>query len=277
MTIHWFPKHMFRALQDIAKAMVKTDVVIEVLDARLPRSSRSAEFESIVNDKPCVKVLNKADLADPSVTDQWVSYYSSQPNVTAVPLVAKDTRLVRKLAKHCLSLIPDRGTPAKPTRVMVVGIPNSGKSTLLNTWVGKRIANVGDEPAVTKGRQLIDLKNGLVLSDTPGVLQPSFDDQRIGFRLAASGAIHDKVIDYEHIAKFAAAFLMEAYPNFLLARYKLAEMPHDATCLLEEIGKKRGCLVKGGHVDFQKVGELFLRELRNGTIGLISYERPVDE
>ena len=176
-------------------------------------------------------------------------------------------RVVKKFA-------PRRIEKGLKVRVVIVGIPNVGKSTLLNALRGKRVANVGDEPAVTKGNQEIDLKNGVVLIDTPGILWPKFEDEDTGYRLAVSGAIKDTAIDYDDVAIYAARYLLAFYPNEVRERYKFKALPEDPIVLVTEIGKKRGCLVSGGEVDFNRAGELLLRELRAGKLGRISLERP---
>ncbi|BCR04696.1 ribosome biogenesis GTPase A [Desulfuromonas versatilis] len=275
MIIDWYPGHMKTAREQIIKALPSIDLFIEVLDARLPQSSANPLLEKLRGNKPCIKVLNKKDLADPEVTREWVSFFDSLQGVKAIPLEAKDRRDVGPLPKLCRKLAPNRGGKGqRPLRVMIVGIPNVGKSTLINTLAGKKIARVGDKPAITTCPQQIDLRNGILLSDTPGLLWPVLADKDGASRLAASGAIGDNAYDSPAIALTTADYLLERYPQFLLQRYKLTERPASPSHFLEELGRRRGCLVGGGEVDLTRAAELFLRELRSGKLGRISLERP---
>ena len=277
MTIEWYPGHMAKAKRQIAEVMPKIDVVIEVLDARLPVSSANPMLEKLRGNKPCIKVLNKSDLADPDVTASWVEYFDRQEGVKAIPLESRNRSEAGQIPKLCRRLVPHRGKPGKTLRAMVVGIPNVGKSTLINTLAGKKMARVGDKPAITTCPQQIDLRNGIHLADTPGLLWPDIRNQKSAYRLAASGAIGEGGMDYVSVALFAAEYLMDRYAEALAARYKLAELPESAPTLIEQIGRKRGCLIAGGKVDQQRASELFLRELRAGLIGLVSLEMPGDD
>lgn len=275
MIIDWYPGHMKRARAQIIEVLPTIDLVIEVLDARLPASSANPLLERLRGQKPCIKVLNKHDLADPTVTKAWVSFFEQQQGVKAIPLAAKDRRDVGLLPKLCRKLIPTRGGKGqKPLRVMIVGIPNVGKSTLINTMAGKKMARVGDKPAITTCPQKIDLRNGILLSDTPGLLWPVMNDQRGACRLAASGAIGDNAFDTTAVSLATIDYLSGRYPALLLQRYNLAELPETALAVAEAIGRSRGCLVSGGEVDLHRAAELFLRELRAGKLGRISLERP---
>jgi ribosome biogenesis GTPase A len=277
MKIEWYPGHMAKAKRQIAEVMPKIDVVIEVLDARLPVSSANPMLEKLRGQKPCIKVLNKSDLADPEVTAAWVKYFDQMAGVKAIPIEANNRSVAAQIPKLCRIIVPHKGVPGKTLRAMVVGIPNVGKSTLINTLAGKKMARVGDKPAITTCPQQIDLRNGIHLSDTPGLLWPDIRNQRSAYRLAASGAIGDGGMDYEGVALFAAEYLMECYPKPLATRYKFDILPENAVLLLEQIGRKRGCLVSGGHVDQLRAAELLLRELRSGLIGPVSLERPGDD
>jgi ribosome biogenesis GTPase A len=265
---------MSKARRQIAEAMPNFDVIIEVLDARLPASSANPLLEKLRGGKPCIKVLNKNDLADPEVTRAWVRYFEKEAGVRALPLEARKRIEAGRIPKLCRRLAPHRGKPGKPLRAMVIGIPNVGKSTLINTLAGKTIARVGDKPAITTCPQQIDLRNGILLSDTPGLLWPVMSDQRGAYRLATSGAIGDGAMDFADVALFAAAFMARRYPELLRSRYKLAELPQSATSLLEEIGRRRGCLAGGGEIDLHRASEAFLRELRGGMLGRVSLEEP---
>ena len=277
MTIEWYPGHMAKAKRQIAEVMPKIDVVIEVLDARLPVSSANPMLEKLRGNKPCIKVLNKSDLADPDVTDSWIEYFDQQEGVKAIPLDARNRSAAGQIPKLCRRLVPHRGKPGKTLRAMVVGIPNVGKSTLINTLAGKKMARVGDKPAITTCPQQIDLRNGIHLADTPGLLWPDIRNQKSAYRLAASGAIGEGGMDYVSVALFAADYLTNRYAEALTTRYKLAELPESASALIEQIGRKRGCLVAGGKVDQQRASELLLRELRAGLIGLVSLEMPGED
>jgi ribosome biogenesis GTPase A len=277
MKIDWYPGHMAKAKRQIAEVMPKIDVVIEVLDARLPVSSANPMLEKLRGQKPCIKVLNKSDLADPEVTSAWVKYFDQMAGVKAIPIEANKRSAVGQIPKLCRILVPHRGVPGKTLRAMVVGIPNVGKSTLINTLAGKKMARVGDKPAITTCPQQIDLRNGIHLSDTPGLLWPDIRNQKSAYRLATSGAIGEGGMDYENVALFAAEYLLECYPQSLSTRYKMKTLPESAPELVEQIGRKRGCLVAGGHVDQQRAAELLLREMRSGLIGRISLEKPGDE
>jgi ribosome biogenesis GTPase A len=277
MKIEWFPGHMNKASRQIAETIQGFDVIIEVLDARLPVSSANPLLEELRRGKPCIKVLNKNDLADPVVTKAWVRHFEKQAGVRALPLEARKRLEVGHLPQLCRRLAPHRGQPGKPLRAMVIGIPNVGKSTLINTLAGKAMARVGDRPAITTCPQQIDLRNGIRLSDTPGLLWPVMSDQNGAYRLAASGAIGESAMDYVQVALFAAAFMLRRYSDLLRGRYKLTVLPESPTLLLEEIGRRRGCLVSGGEVDLHRAAELFLRELRGGKLGRVSLEEPGQE
>lgn len=277
MIIDWYPGHMKKARAQIVEMLPLIDLFIEVLDARLPHSSSNPLLERLRKDKPCIKVLNKSDLADPTITNAWVKHFDKLQGVKALPLEATDRRSVGLLPKLCRKLVPNRGQKGqKPLRVMIIGIPNVGKSTLINTLAGKKIARVGDKPAITTCPQQIDLRNGILLSDTPGLLWPVLDDQAGAFRLAASGAIGENAYDTTAVSLETARFLAERYPVLLQKRYKLNELAATPTEMLEEVGRRRGCLVSGGDVDLHRAAELLLRELRGGKVGRISLERPTD-
>lgn len=265
---------MERALEKISEAIRRTDLVIEVLDARLPSSSSNHLLETIRRHKPCIKILNKNDLADPAVTRAWVRSLESESGVRALPLSAREQGDVKRLIKLCRQMVPHRGKPGWPLRVMVCGIPNVGKSTLINTLAGRSLARVGDKPAITTTTQQIDLKNGIVLSDTPGVLWPVMDDQEAARRLAASGAIGAGAFDAEAVGLFAAGYVLSRYGGTLMTRYRLEELPEDPFALLETVGRRLGCLMAGGVVDQNRAAEAFLRELRSGKVGRISFEEP---
>jgi len=265
---------MSKAQEKIAEAIRKIDLIIEVLDARLPFSSSNHQLDEMRRSKPCIKILNKHDLADPAITRAWVSFYEREAGVKALPMSARLHGDVQQLIKLCQRTVPHRGRPGWPLRVMVFGIPNTGKSTLINTMAGKSMAKVGDKPAITTCGQQVDLRNGIVLSDTPGILWPNMDDQDVAYRLATSGAIGASALDYTCVGIFAAEYMMRRYPDLIGERYKLTDLPETPEAVLEAIGRRLGCLATGGVVDIHRAAEAFLRELRAGKIGRISFEEP---
>jgi ribosome biogenesis GTPase A len=267
---------MKRARRQIADMLPRIDVVIEVLDARLPMSSANPILRELNRHKPTIKVLNKNDLADPKVTQEWVDRFDQEEGIRALPLQAKEYLDVAHLPRLCRTLAPHRSKPGKPIRIMVVGIPNVGKSTLINTLAGRRIARVGNKPALTTCPQQIDLYNHILLFDTPGLLWPRLDDQKGAYRLAASGAIGNNTVDYVDLALFVAEFMAIRYSEQIISRYKFERMPETVTEILAEIGRRRGCLISGGEIDLHRTAEIFLRELRAGKLGRVSFERPRD-
>ncbi|GGO77040.1 ribosome biogenesis GTPase A [Marinobacterium nitratireducens] len=272
MSINWFPGHMHKARKEIAKTMDEVDVVIEVLDARLPQSSENPLVDSLRKGKPVIKLLNKADLADPALTEEWLAFFNAMDAVQALALDYQNKKLIKRLPELCRQLVPSRANAGRPVRAMIMGIPNVGKSTLINALLGKRIAKVGNQPAVTRSQQRFSLQGGMALSDTPGILWPKIEDPDSGYRLAASGAIRDTAIEFEDVALFAAGFLLRQYPDRIQERYRLAEVPAIAEELIDAIGRKRGCLRPGGVVDRHKASEILLNEMRSGKLGRISFE-----
>jgi len=268
MAINWFPGHMHKAQKEIKEILPTIDVVIEVCDARLPFSSENPMITEIRGDKPLIKILNKSDLADPELTAKWLAYLESQHNVKAIASTAKTIpSLIRKL-------VPNKDETGKQINAVIMGIPNVGKSTLINTLVGKTKAKVGNEPAVTKGQQRIRLEDGLYLLDTPGMLWPKIVNENSGYRLAVSGAVKDTAFEHDDIACFAAEYLLQAYPERLSERYKLDELPQQEVELIEALGKRRGCVRSGGHVDFHKASTILINEIRDKTLGGLTFETP---
>jgi ribosome biogenesis GTPase A len=276
MSIQWFPGHMNAARKKAAESMEKTDLVIEVLDARLPEASSNPMIAELrkARQRPCLKLLNKSDLADPAATQAWLRFYDSQPQVHAVALSCKKAAEVAKIPSICLKLIPHRGTTLKPLRVMIMGIPNVGKSTLMNALLKKRVAKVGDEPAVTKTQQRLFLGNNIVLIDTPGMMWPKIDHPTDGLMLAASHAIGVNAIIEEEVAEFLASQLLEHYPSLLQARYGMSSKVNDGVSVLETIATKRGLRLRGGEFDFEKAAHTLLQDYRSGILGRISLETP---
>ncbi|WP_299494258.1 ribosome biogenesis GTPase YlqF [uncultured Shewanella sp.] len=274
MAIQWYPGHMHKARKEIEEVMPQVDLVIEVLDARIPYSSENPMVQTLRGDRPCIKLLNKSDLADPEVTQAWIEYLEQEQGVKAMAITTLQASQVKKIPDLCRKFVPSRDKLEKDIRTMIMGIPNVGKSTIINTLAGRTIAKTGNEPAVTKTQQRINLRNGIVLSDTPGILWPKVDNESSSYRLAVTGAIKDTAMEYEDVAMFAAEYFLEAYPKAISERYKLVTLPNTDIELLEAIGRKRGALRPGGRIDLHKVSELLLHEFRSGKIGLLSLETP---
>ncbi len=274
MSLQWYPGHMTKARRELVALMPSQDVMIEVLDSRLPKASSNPLVAEIRGDKPVIKVLTKSDLADPVATRAWVTYLEGEPGVKAFAATTDRPQVTRKrvaeLSKH---LAQHRGAD-KPVRALIAGVPNVGKSTLVNILMNRLVAKVGDKPAVTKDQQLVHLANGMVLTDSPGLMWPKIEHEPRAFRLAFAGSIPDTAIDYLTIGLFGAEHLLAYYAALVVARYKLSEVPPSAEALLTEIGRRRGGLRKGGQVDLHKAAELLVHEFRAGVLGPISLEFP---
>jgi len=279
MSVQWFPGHM-RATQTAITARLKeTDVFIELLDARLPGSSANPLLAELAGRKPSLKILNKQDLADPLCTAEWLAYYNALPGTRAIGLDASDTAPARALIAACRELVPNRGGMAKPLRVLIGGVPNVGKSTLINTLVGKKASKTGDEAGITRQEQRIVLADDFYLYDTPGMLWPKILVPESGDLLAASGAVGRNAYDEESVALFLLQRLQQGYAALLEARYRwgwtpaaIAALPDEE--LLAAIGRKRGALLPGGRVHLQKAAEALLTDFRAGVLGRISLETP---
>jgi len=276
MSIQWFPGHMNAARKKAAESMEKTDMVIEVLDARLPQASANPMIEQLrlFRQRPCLKILNKSDLADPAATKEWIAFYNRQKDVNAVALSCKLPSDVAKIPALCLKIAPHRGTPLKPLRIMIMGIPNVGKSTLMNALLKKRVAKVGDEPAVTKIQQRLYLGNNMVLIDTPGMMWPKIAHPSDGLMLAASHAIGSNALIEEEVASFLGDLLLMYYPKLLTARYGFATEGMDGVGVVEGVAQRRGFKLKGGDWDFEKAAHTLLQDYRSGALGRISLETP---
>lgn len=258
--------------------MAMTDVVVEVLDARLPEASSNPMIHELraFRQRPCLKLLNKSDLADPAATKAWLDFFNAQPGVKAVAISCKKAGEVARIPSYCQSLAPHRNDNIKPLRLMIMGIPNVGKSTLMNALVKKKVAAVGDEPAVTKSQQRIDLGPRLTIFDTPGMLWPKIAHPSDGLMLAASHAVGTNAYHELEVATFLAGFLLERYPALLTARYGFPAEGRDAVGVIEGIARKRGCLIKGrgGEPDLEKASLILLTDYRSGALGRISLETP---
>jgi ribosome biogenesis GTPase A len=274
MLIQWYPGHMHKASKDIREALPNIDLLIEILDARIPYSSQNPMLANLRGDKPTIRVLSKTDLADAELTRQWQNFLEQEQAVKTLAVTTLQPDKIKQILELCSRMLPEKTQANKVIRTMIMGIPNVGKSTIINVLAGRTIAKTGNEPAVTKQQQRINLKNNIVLSDTPGVLWPNVENRNSGYRLAVTGAIKDTAFQHEDIALFAAEYLLKAYPVQLQGRYQLDSLPTDAHVFLQILGKKRGCLRAGQQVDMDKAAKLFLNEYRAGTIGQITLETP---
>ncbi|MFK5947202.1 MAG: ribosome biogenesis GTPase YlqF [Methylococcales bacterium] len=274
MHIQWYPGHMHKANKEIKQVLPQIDLIIEVLDARIPFSSQNPLLQSLRGDKPCIRVLSKTDLADPEITLLWQNYLEREQDVKTLAITTQQPEKIKQITQLCQRMIPEKGSNDKTIKTMIMGIPNVGKSTIINILANRIIAITGNEPAVTKRQQRIKLDNNIVLSDTPGVLWPNVENKNSSYRLAVTGAIKDTAIDYTDIAFFAAEYLLEFYPEQLKTRFQLDSLPDNETELMEAIGRKRGCLRAGKQVDMEKTSKILISEFRAGTIGGISLEKP---
>jgi ribosome biogenesis GTPase A len=274
MSINWYPGHMHKAGKEIKQALPKVDLVIEVLDARIPFSSENPMLARLRGNKPCIKIFNKNDLADPKITKLWQTHLEQHNHIKTLALSSHYPDKIRQIPDLCRKLLPEKKDSIKQIRTMIMGIPNVGKSTLINILVGRSIAKTGNEPAVTKRQQRINLADDIVLFDTPGMLWPKLTTRQVGYRLAITGAIKNTAIDHADVAFFAAQYLLQHYPENLQSRYQLEQLPDTELELLETIGKQRGCLGARGLVDLDKVAKILLSEFRAGTLGTISLELP---
>ncbi len=280
MIINWYPGHMAKAKRLIEENLKVIDAVIELVDARIPVSSTNPMIATLLGGKPSVIVLNKADLADPAALELWKAYYRNQGR-HVIALNSKDGRgikqliqAVRKMAEPKLAHWRARGLKNRPVRTIILGIPNVGKSTLINRLAGRNVAKTADRPGETKGKQWVHLSDSLDLLDTPGVLWPKLENQRSAKRLAATGAISDAVFDMQEVVTELISELSVRYPEALARRFKLDGLDEDPALTVVRIGRNRGCVVAGGTVDMEKTYKLIIKEYREGRIGAISLDWP---
>ena len=278
-SIQWFPGHMAKTRRKIKEILPLIDAVAEVVDARIPMSSRNPELKSHIGDKPHIILLNKCDMADKAVTDGWIKYYKSQ-SIAAIPIDCKSGKGLNAFKDTVKTVLADRletyakkGMVGKPLRVMVVGIPNVGKSSFINRIAGNTKAKVENRPGVTRGNQWFTIDKQLELLDTPGVLWPKFEDQTVGERLAFTGAVKDRILDTELLAMRLLENLSADYRELLIKRYGELDFDCDSYDLLSQIGKKRGMVIRGGETDTERAANMLLEEYRNCKIGFISLER----
>lgn len=278
MAIQWFPGHMTQARRKAAETMAQTDVVIEVVDARIPEASCNPMIHELRRhrQRPCLKLLNKADLADPQATRAWLDHFNAQEDIKAVAISCKKPGEAKRIPSLCQALAPHRDDNLKPLRMMIMGIPNVGKSTLLNALGKRRVAAVGDEPAITKTQQRIELNPRQIVVDTPGMLWPKIAHPSDGLMLAACHAVGRNAVIDEDVAIFLAGILLERYPAAIATRYRLDTSQMDAIAAVEAIARKRACFIKGrgNELDLERAAMIFLTDFRDGLLGRISLETP---
>ena len=272
MAIQWYPGHMHKATREMVKVLPKVDAVIEILDARIPFSSSNPVISSISSNKPIIKLMAKSDLADNKVTDMWRMRFEQDKQTKPLAVDLKSEVVSEQVVKLCHKLAPKK--EGSSSLILVAGIPNVGKSTLINNLAGRHVARTGDEPAVTKGQQRINLRNGIMLLDTPGILWPKVENTPSSYRLATTGAIKNTAMSYEEVAFFALDYIMREYPSLLETRFKQDSLPASELELMEIIGSQRGCLRLGGQIDLERAATIFINELRAGILGEVSYETP---
>lgn len=280
MTIQWFPGHMAKARREVEEKLKLVDFVMELVDARAPLSSQNPMLKQILQQKTKMQLLMKKDLADPELTQKWLQFFEEE-GIPALAIdvndkqdIQKVVNLAKKLGREKMEKLIKKGVKPRAARAMIVGIPNVGKSTLINRLANKKIAKTGDRPGVTKQQTWIKVKKDFELLDTPGILWPKFEDEIVGYRLAAIGTIKDEILALEDITVFVLRYLLAHYPGLLEDRYGVDEEETEVVHLFESIGKKRMALGSGGEVDYGKVADLILRDLRAGRLGKITFESP---
>lgn len=280
LTIQWFPGHMAKARRQVTEKLKLVDIIFELVDARIPYSSRNPMIDEIIQHKPRLVLLNKADMADKEVTKQWIKYFQDN-EVKALAINSQAGLGMKEINQASQEILQEKfdrmrakGVRPRAIRAMIVGIPNAGKSTLINRLAKKNIARTGNTPGVTKAQQWIKVGKELELLDTPGILWPKFEDQEVGMKLALTGAIKDTILNLQDVAIYALRFLEKRYPDRMKERYQLEVIPEDVVELFNQIGKLRGCLMGGGEIDYDKVTELIIREFRTERLGPITLEHP---
>lgn len=283
MTIQWFPGHMAKARREVTEKLKLVDIIFELIDARIPYSSRNPMIDEIIQHKPRLVLLNKADMADRHATKQWIEYFAEK-GVKAIAINAQAGEGLKEIVQAAEAVLKEKFDRLKAKgvkkpraiRAMIVGIPNAGKSTLINRLAKKNIAKTGNTPGVTKAQQWIKVGKELELLDTPGILWPKFEDQEVGMKLAVTGAIKDTLLNLQDLVVFSLRFLEKRYPERLKERFKLEAVPENIVDMFDHIGVLRGCLKGGGIVDYDKVSELVIREIRSEKFGPLTFERPED-
>lgn len=277
--INWYPGHMKKTRELIQQNLKMVDAVVEVIDARIPSSSRNPIIDELVKSKKRIIILNKSDLSDAAANKEWEQYFKEQGNlVLAMNCMTGNgaSQLLKLLGKLRDEKNKDQ-VRQKPYRLMIVGVPNVGKSSLINRLTGKKSAQTGDRPGVTKGKQWLNLPGNMQLLDTPGILWPKFEDPHVGIDLAFCGSIKDEILDVATLALELVKVLQADYPELLMQRYKLDEVCEEALDTMEAIAKKRGCILPGKRIDYERVANVLLDEFRAGTIGKITLEKVANE
>ncbi|AUZ26385.1 ribosome biogenesis GTPase YlqF [Bacillus licheniformis] len=280
MTIQWFPGHMAKARREVTEKLKLIDIVYELVDARIPMSSRNPMIEDILKNKPRIMLLNKADKADAAVTQQWKEHFENQ-GIRSLSINSVNGQGLNQIVPASKEILQEKfdrmrakGVKPRAIRALIIGIPNVGKSTLINRLAKKNIAKTGDRPGITTSQQWVKVGKELELLDTPGILWPKFEDELVGLRLAVTGAIKDSIINLQDVAVFGLRFLEEHYPERLKERYSLDEIPEDIAELFDAIGEKRGCLMSGGLINYDKTTEVIIRDIRTEKFGRLSFEQP---
>ncbi len=277
--INWFPGHMAQAKRKLSNALASVDVVVEVLDARMPAASMNPLFDELRKERqrPALKILNKADLADQAVTAHWIEYFMDvNSSSSALPIIGKSKHDVRKIIDSCHKLAPHRVDAIKPLRLMVSGVPNVGKSTILNGLLGQSKAKAADEPAITKMITRYEVNDELIIYDSPGVMWPKVDSEETGLLLAVNNAIGVNAYNIEEAAIFLIEQMIRRYPDALVRRYKIKLSDMDAVAFIELVGDKRGMRSKGGYVDFERAAQLVVTDYRQGRFGRVSLQKVGD-
>jgi len=280
LVIQWFPGHMAKARRQVSEKLKLIDIIFELVDARIPLSSRNPMIDEIIQHKPRLVLLNKADMADKNITREWIEYFKER-NIKALAINSQAGTGMKEIVSASQEILKEKfdrmkakGVKPRAIRAMIVGIPNVGKSTLINRLVKKNIAKTGNTPGVTKAQQWIKVGKELELLDTPGILWPKFEDQEVGLKLALTGAIKDTILNLQDVAIYGLKFLEVRYPQRLKDRFQLDDFPEDIVEFMDRIGEKRGCLMGRGEIDYDKVTELIIREIRTEKMGALSFERP---
>lgn len=280
MNYQWYPGHMTKARRMMEENIKLIDLVIELVDARVPMSSRNPDIDDLAKNKARIILLNKSDLSDERQNQKWMEYFAGKGfyclklNSKSGAGMKQMNALVAEACKEKLERDKRKGIQNRPVRAMVVGIPNVGKSTFINSYAGKACAKTGNKPGVTKGKQWIRLNKNVELLDTPGILWPKFDNQEVGMRLAMIGSMNDEVLNTEELAMDVLRYTLKAYPGLLHERYDAEETDGDALSVMERVGEKRGCLKRGGIIDYEKVAGIILDDFRGGKLGRITLESP---
>lgn len=279
---NWYPGHMAKAKREILEVLPLVDIVLELRDARIPLASKNPMIDEMLKNKPRLILLNKSTLADSNRTKEWISSLTTQ-NVYALDIdsisgfnMKKIQPFIKKILKDKLEAYAKKGLVNKSLRALVLGIPNVGKSTFINTMARKKVAKTGDKPGVTKNQTWLKISDSLQFLDTPGILWPKFESQEVGLKLALCGSIKDEILDIEEVTNFGISYIKDNYSMYLKNRYNLNDLDItnlDSTQIIQEIAKKRGCLLKGNEFDYERVYTIFLNDVRSNRIGAMTFEK----